>query len=198
MRPDDPPSRRRDDDAPHPAQTARQSRRRSTVRRAAVRARAAVAEASGLARSSRHQDRTATTRLLLAVFCEAYRCGDDYVVMGVVPTTTRLLFAMFGTGPIRPLDAVVGTVTVAGTGVRGDGVTLIPCYSETARFLTDCLRHCRARPGREFTRILQPLLELTTAAHPADPLGQLATPCQHARTIRNGLATPVPGGIDGP
>ena len=64
-----------------------------------------VTEASGLARSGRSQDRSLTTKLLLAVFCEAHRGAVDYVVMGVVPTTVKLLFALFGPDAIRPSTA---------------------------------------------------------------------------------------------
>jgi ubiquinone/menaquinone biosynthesis C-methylase UbiE len=123
-----------------------------------------IFEVSGLAKSCRTQDRAVTTRLLLAVVSEARRCGDDYGVMGVVATTAKLLIAVYGQQAIRPLDGTIGTITVAGTGIRPGGVTLIPCYAQTTTFVGDCLQHCQARPDRELSRLNQPLIELTAAA----------------------------------
>ena len=57
---------------------------------------------------------------------------------------------------------MVGTVALAGTGIRHDGLDLIPCFSQTTTFLEECLQHCRARPVLA-TRLVQPLVELTAA-----------------------------------
>ena len=120
-------------------------------------------EVSGLAKSSLNRDRTAILRLLLATGCEASRCGDDFAVMGVVESTAKLLMTVFGTQAIRPLDPS-STITVEGVGIRPGGVRLVPCYSETATFVNDLLRHCQSRPERELSRLNQPLIELTAAA----------------------------------
>ncbi len=120
-------------------------------------------EVSGLAKSSVNRDRTAILRLLLATGCEASRCGDDFAVMGVVESTAKLLMTVFGTQAIRPFDPS-STITVEGVGVRPGGIRLVPCYAETATFVNDLLRHCQSRPGRELSRLNQPLIELTAAA----------------------------------
>ena len=100
---------------------------------------------------------------MLAVVSEG-RCGDDYGVMGVAAMTARLLTAIYGERAIRPFDTRAGTISLVGTGIREGGVTLIPCYSKAATFVSDCLWHCRVRPGREFSRLNLPLVELTAAA----------------------------------
>ena len=126
-----------------------------------------VFEVSGLARSTRWPDRVLTTRLLLAVVCEARRCGDDFGVMGIVQTVARLLTAVYGPQAIRSLKPAVGTLHVTGSGIREGGVVLVPCYSETDTFVNDCLEHCLNTPGREFSRLNRPLIELaaTVFAH---------------------------------
>jgi hypothetical protein len=130
-----------------------------------------VFEVSALAKSGRCQDRTVTTRLLLAVVSEARRRGDDYGVLGVVAAKAKLLMAVYGQRAIRPLDGTFGAITVAGSGIRKGGLTLIPCYAQTATFVTDCLQHCRARPDRELSQLNQPLFELAAAAFARTPSG---------------------------
>ena len=124
----------------------------------------AVREVSGLARSSRIHDRTVTTRLILAVMSEAHRCGDDYVVMGIVSNVAKHLIAIYGPQAIRPMDHALGTITVSGAGIQRSGVTLIPCYAQTTTFLDDLLQHCQTRPDDELTRLNQGLVELTAVA----------------------------------
>jgi hypothetical protein len=137
----------------------------------------AVFEVSGLARSSRTIDRTVTTRLLLAVASEARRHGYDYAVMGVVAMTARLLTAVYGRQAIRPFDDTVGTITLTGTGIKGGGVTLVPCYSDVATFVSDCRQHCLASPGRELSRLNLPLIELTAGSF--TPVARYVLPQSH-------------------
>jgi hypothetical protein len=92
--------------------------------------------------------------------------------MGILEVAARLLMVVYGRRAIRPLDTTVGTITVAGVGIKKGGVTLIPCYSEIATFVHDLLHHCLARPDHELSRLNQPLIELTAAAHDwAEPTG---------------------------
>lgn len=98
-------------------------------------------------------------------------------------TTAELLAAMFGRQAIRPFGDTVGTITLTGTGVRPGGVTLIPCYSETATFLSDCRQHFQGRPGREFSRRSLPLVDLTAAALAGNPAGSAAHPGQRVMAV---------------
>jgi hypothetical protein len=123
-----------------------------------------IFEVSALAKASRCHDRTITTRLLLAVVSEARRCGDDYGVMGVVANTAKLLMAVYGQQAIRPLTGDVGAITLTGTGIRPGGLTLVPCYAETATFVGDLRAYCLARPHHPLTRLNLPLIEATAAA----------------------------------
>lgn len=125
---------------------------------------ALVFEVSGLAKSRRCDDRAVVTRLLLAVASEAHRRGEDYGLMALVSTTAKRLMAAYGEQAIRPLHCALGSVTIGGVGVRSAGVQLVPCYSETATFVGDCLAHCLTRPDDESSRLNWPLFEFTAAA----------------------------------
>jgi hypothetical protein len=182
LHPHDPPRRRRPEDPAHPGQTDLPPTNQTTVP-----ARSILFEASGLAKSRCSRDPAVTTRLLLAVFSEARRCGDDYGVMGLVATTANLLIAVYGRQAICPLDSIVGTIAVTGTGIRPGGITLIPCYAQSTTFVTDCLHYCRAKPDHELSRINQPLIEHRAAvfAQPPPPLNRTVV---IATSIQSGWA----------
>jgi len=87
----------------------------------------------------------------------------------MVATTAKHLIAVYGRQAIRPLDGIVGTITVSGAGIRPGGLTLIPCYAQATTFVANCLHHFRTRSEQRLSRLNRPLVELTAAAFAHEP-----------------------------